>query len=355
MTSATADHPRALVDRIGQQFLDLVERRRLDQRSLLHAVVEAIADLQRTDGGSQLVGEGFGHPALHQDAVGADTGLPGIAILRGHRAFDRGIEVGIVENQERGIAAEFQRQLLDRRRALRHQDPTDLGRAGERELAHRRIGAHFATDCPRVAGDDVEHPGRNAGPFGEFGQRQSRQRRRFGGFDHHRAAGGQRRPGLAGDHRGREVPRGDRRADSDRLLGDENPLVGLVRRNQVTIGALAFLSEPLDERCRIGDLAARLGQWLALLDRHQAREILLVGQHQIVPAAQQPRAITGGARAPRRQRALGCSDRLARLVGSEVRHRGDRSSVRRIGDVEARVVGRRQPAAIHIAFVPQQS
>ena len=49
---------------------------------------------------------------LHEDAIGANAGLSGVAILRGHGARDCLIEVGIVENEEWGIAAQLQRQLL---------------------------------------------------------------------------------------------------------------------------------------------------------------------------------------------------------------------------------------------------
>ena len=47
--------------------------------------------------------------------------------------------------------------------------------------------------------------------------RERRQRRLLGGLQHHRAAGRQRRRGLARDHRGREVPRRDAGDDADRL------------------------------------------------------------------------------------------------------------------------------------------
>src|SRR5215472_5138745 len=94
------------------------------------------------------------------------------------------------------------------------------------------------------------------------------------GFKHHRAPGGQGRAAFAGDHRRREIPRRDRGADADRLLGHDDALVGGVRRDRVAVDALAFLAEPFDERRGIGDLAARLGQGLALLGGHQRRQIL---------------------------------------------------------------------------------
>ena len=75
-------------------------------------------------------------------------------------------------------------------------------------------------------------------------------------------------------------------ADADRLLGHDDALVGGVRRDRVAIDALALLAEPLDEGGGIGDLAAQLGQGLALLGGHQGGEILLVRHHQIEPFAQ---------------------------------------------------------------------
>ena len=135
-------------------------------------------------------------------------------------------------------------------------------------------------------------------------------------------------PGLAGDHRRREVPRRDRGADADRLLDHDDALVGGVRRDRVAVDALALLAEPLDEGGGIGDLAARLGQRLALLGGHQGREILLVRHHQIEPFAQDLGALLGGLGAPAGQCLVGRLDRLAGLLGAHprARCRGSRRS-----------------------------
>ena len=58
---------------------------------------------------------------LDQEAVRAHAGLAHVAVLRGQRALDRGVEVGVVEDDERRIAAQLQRHLLHRRGALGHQ------------------------------------------------------------------------------------------------------------------------------------------------------------------------------------------------------------------------------------------
>ena len=158
------------------------------------------------------------------------------------------------------------------------------------------------------AGDDVEDALRHAGALGELGQRERRERRLRRRLQHDGAAGGDRRTGLARDHRQRKIPRRDAGDDADRLLDDDDALVGLVPGNGVAVDALRFFAEPFEEGRRVGDLAARFGERLALLGGHQPREIFLVGDHQLEPAAQDGGALLRGLacatrerRAPRRR------------------------------------------------------
>jgi hypothetical protein len=83
--------------------------------------------------------------------------------------------------------------------------------------------------------------------------------------------------GLARDHRRREIPRRDRGADADRLLEDDQRASACVGESPRRRYALGLLGEPLDEARRVGDLAARLGQRLALLGGHQPRQVVLSG------------------------------------------------------------------------------
>ena len=116
MALAAGDDLAALGDGVGDELLDLLDRLLVDQRALLHAVLEAGADLQLAGGRGKLLDELVVDAGLHEEAVGADAGLAGIAVLGGDRAFDRAVDVGVVEDDERRIAAEFHRHLLDRRR-----------------------------------------------------------------------------------------------------------------------------------------------------------------------------------------------------------------------------------------------
>ena len=73
---------------------------------------------------------------------------PRVAELAEQRAGDRLVEVGVVEDDERRVAAELERDLLHLPRALRHQELPDLGRAGEAELADERARRQLARRSP---------------------------------------------------------------------------------------------------------------------------------------------------------------------------------------------------------------
>jgi hypothetical protein len=94
--------------------LHLFQRGFLDQRALVHAVFKAVAHLGGFDLGGELGHELVVHAFLHIKAVGAHAGLAGVAVLAGQGAFHGAVDVGIVKHDEGRVAAQFERQLLDR-------------------------------------------------------------------------------------------------------------------------------------------------------------------------------------------------------------------------------------------------
>ena len=218
MALAAGDDLGAALDRVCDVLLDLVDRLHVDQRPLGDALLGAVADLHRRDLLRKLLDELVVDLVLGIDAVGADAGLAHVAILRDHGAFDRGIDIGVVEHHERRVAAELEPELLHPDRGLLIEDLADFGRSGEADEAHGGMLAQHLADRRRIAGEDVEHALGHAGLLGQRHQRQRRQRRFIGGLQHHGAAGGQRRRDFPGDHRAGKIPRRDRAADADRLL-----------------------------------------------------------------------------------------------------------------------------------------
>ena len=84
-------------------------------------------------------GELLGDRLVHVEAVGRGAGLADVAHLGDHRALDGRVEVGVVEDQERRVAAELHRGLQHLVGGLAHQHPAHLGGAGEAELAQAGV------------------------------------------------------------------------------------------------------------------------------------------------------------------------------------------------------------------------
>ena len=97
-------------------------------------------------------GEGVVDAVLHQDAVGADAGLAGVAELAGQGAGHRLIEIGVVEHDEGGVAAQLQAQPLDGVGGLAHQQRAHAGRSGEGDLGDHGVAGQLA---PMASGRPV--------------------------------------------------------------------------------------------------------------------------------------------------------------------------------------------------------
>ena len=105
--TATA-YLRPLCQGVRHMRFDLGQSRRIDQRPLLHAGLIACAHLQVLDAGGEFFGKRLVDTVLHQKAVGADAGLPGVAVFRRQSAFHRSVDIGIGENDEGRVAAQLQ-------------------------------------------------------------------------------------------------------------------------------------------------------------------------------------------------------------------------------------------------------
>ena len=132
---ATDGHSGTAGDRVRDVFLDLGDGRLVDERTLVDAVLEPVAHGECCDLGIEPLDECVVDSRLDVEPVGTHARLSGITELRsdctGHCCF----EIGIVEYDDRRIASELHRHLLDGPGALGHQFLADLGGAGEAEGA----------------------------------------------------------------------------------------------------------------------------------------------------------------------------------------------------------------------------
>ena len=124
---AARNYGRPFGNRVSDMVFNLGQSRFIDQRSSGHAVCKTIADNQFFGRRFQLGREGVIDTSLHIDAIGADAGLTIVAVFCDHRAFDGGVQVGIVKDDKRRVATQFKRHFLDCVRALVHQNFADAG------------------------------------------------------------------------------------------------------------------------------------------------------------------------------------------------------------------------------------
>ena len=186
--------------------------------------------------------------------------LPGrahFALVEEHaeqRAFDRRLEVGVGEEDVRRLAAELERDLLQRVGGGAHDVlPTSA----------LPVNAILSTSgCSTIAAPAVRPspvtmlttPGGKPGCRRKLGQRERRQRRLLGRLQHRRAAGADRRRELPRRHQQRVVPRDDLAGDADRLAQREaHRVVGhrdARRRESWWPGRRSTRSRSRRRRCR---------------------------------------------------------------------------------------------------------
>ena len=157
--------PRAAVDGVVDELCDLRALGLVDQRADVDAGLGAAADLQRAHPLGQAAGERRSASGLvHVEAVGGRAGLAHVAHLGEHRAVDGRVEVGVLEHEERGVAAELHRHPQDLLGRLFDQRAPHLGGAGEGQLARARVLQQRLDHRAGVPGrDHVQHSSRQPG------------------------------------------------------------------------------------------------------------------------------------------------------------------------------------------------
>ncbi len=164
---------------------------------------------------------------LHEQAR-ARAAILAAVLEHGERRQAAGLlQVGVREHDAGALAAELERDALDRAGRLARDLDADLGRAGEADLADERMLDERVADGAAGAGDDVEHAGGQARLEPELRVAQGREGGEAGGLEHHGVAGGDRRRRLPVADVEREVPRRDQGGDADRLAEGEHDAVAV--------------------------------------------------------------------------------------------------------------------------------
>src|SRR5256885_2152989 len=158
---------------------------------------------------------------LDEESRARGTHLALVVEDAGQRALDRRVHVGVREDDVRRLAAELERQALERSRGLAHDLLADLRGARERDLVHARIAHERHPGLGARARDHVEHALGEPGLLAELGEPERRERRERRGFQHHGVPRRERGRDLPRREQEREVPRHDGPAHADRLAERE--------------------------------------------------------------------------------------------------------------------------------------
>ena len=171
---------RARVLHVTQHFL---HRRAVDERTDRDLFVHALADHEAGDALREARRKLVINRVLHENPVGRHARLSRVPELAGHHALQRLLQIRIVEDDERRVAAKFEAQPLQRVRGLLHQVAADARRAGERQLPDDLARRHRLANRTRLTRHDVDDTGRESDALGKNGEGQRGERRQLGRLD----------------------------------------------------------------------------------------------------------------------------------------------------------------------------
>ena len=106
---------------------------------------------------------------MHEDARAVRADLAGRIEIGEQRARDRIVEIGILEDDQRRLAAELQRHMLQRRGGIGHHRLAGADLAGERDLGDRRMPREQPAGIGKAL-HDIEDAVGNAGLAHDLGE-----------------------------------------------------------------------------------------------------------------------------------------------------------------------------------------
>src|SRR5579883_353866 len=207
MTFAADNELGAFVDARLDVFLNALVLLYAGQWAQSYILVSRIAHLDLFDGRPHQSLH-FVQPVFrHDQARSGDAGLTVVQVTGcdSHRNGDG--EIGVVQNDVRRLAAEFQRQALHRVQGVLRDQFSDLRRTGERDLLNVGTFRQLRPDDLTEAGHEIDDAGRQTGFVKSFHQHFRLHRAYLAGLDDDRATGSDCRSHLDRDRTGARIPR----------------------------------------------------------------------------------------------------------------------------------------------------
>ena len=207
-------------------------------------------------------------------------------------------EVGVREDDRRGLAAELHRQALQERRGIAEDQLARPALAGERDERHLRMLHQRVSGFLTESVDEVEDALGQARLLEDPGPERRRERREFGRLQHDGVAGREGGSELPRLQHERRVPWRDEPGDADRLAVH---VVELATRHLVGVVGLRDdqVGEEPEVLCRTAGLPEGLGDRQAGVEGLELREARVAGLHDVGDAVEDPRTVAGQHPGPR--------------------------------------------------------
>ena len=287
---ATGSHPGSLFDGAVDVPRHASALLIADERPDVGLGIGRIADPQSLGALDQELHEAIEHRLSDEQARRGCADLAGVVERLRGGGVGRPLQVGVVQDDERGLAPELQVAQRDALGGRPQDRPPDLGGTGERDRGHPGMADERRARL-RPAVHDVHDAGRKAGLEAESAEEVGRERRLLRGFQHDGVAACECRRSLRDREVEREVPRRDRRhhsvwhpmrAGGEARLVREGHAADVLRQRRV-------VPQHLD---RGGDLAASRDERLAGVQRLRLGDLVQVRLEHVRELAQQGGAPT---------------------------------------------------------------
>ena len=328
----------ALVD-IAHHLVPVLARH---QRTHLRLRIEARPDLQRRHARRQLLHQPVADIAHRDGNRDRHAALACRAIARTDQRIGHLVEVGVGHDHHVVLGA------AQRLHALIHARARVIDVLADRRGAHERDRRHVGmmqqgVDRHLVAVQHLEDAGRQA----RLGEQLGQQHRRGGILlrrlqDEGIAAGHGHGAHAARDH-DREVERRDARHHAQRLADRPRIHVGGDLFGEVALHVVGDAAGEFHDLQAAPDLALGIVEGLAVLQRHQARQIVEALFHQALEIEHHALAPERRRRRPRDLRLPGELDRVVDLGCGGERHHRRHLAGRRVGDVALPAARARDP------------
>ena len=245
-----AHQPEPVLEALGEALVD---------HRAVEDVADRVADRRRAQPLGQLGDELVVDRLVHDRGAQRRAALARGAEAAEQRALDREVEVGVVHDDHRVLAAELQARRLEVAAAELADLAADRARAGEADL----VDQPSSSACSRPANvsapdglDDVQHAAGHAARVEQPRQRVAQRGGVLRRLPDDGVAAQDRRDEVPGRHGDREVAGGDDRRHADRDAEGEELLVGHLRRHGLPVQAPALAEEEVAGVDDLLDLAA---------------------------------------------------------------------------------------------------